>query len=223
MDPNAWALARLIIFVTGIANVASAGDNSCQLLSVNGEIQVRRSNTLAWEPATVEGLLEARETVRSGDASTARLLTFDGSIFTLPPNTQFEIHELRRMSRDELVLELTALDLQKLPVRKFAPENQPGAFILHGELPDSAGQREGSKSGDYIQCEERSALALFAQGYLTGFVLKWNRLLSAFPEHTSQPAEIALIQAYKQLDMPFRLQQARERFQQHWPNARLPN
>jgi hypothetical protein len=214
---------QLVIFITSCAALAGAGEKSCRLLSVTGDIQVRRANALAWEPATVDRELAERETIRSGEASTARLLTFDGSVFTLPPNTQFEIHELRRMSRNEIVLELTAIELQKLPVRKVSPEQPQNVFILHGAMPDSAQPHEMSESRDYIQREERGALALFAQDYLAGFVLKWNRLLSAFPEHASQPAEIALIRAYRHLDMPFRLQQALKRFKQYWPNERLPD
>ncbi len=62
---------------------------------------------------------------------------------------------------------------------------------------------------------------MFEQGYFAGFILKWNRLVSAFPDFVSEPVEAALIKAYEEMEMPLRTQQAVEQFKQRWPNSKL--
>ncbi|MGH7450502.1 MAG: hypothetical protein ACRENG_04100, partial [bacterium] len=79
-----------------------------------------------------------------------------------------------------------------------------------------AAPNDGAGSREYVRREERGALALFAQGYLAGFILKWNRLTSLFPACASEPAEAALVNAYQAMEMPFRMQQAQQRYQQCW-------
>lgn len=194
---------------------------TCRLLSATGEVQVRPANELNWELAASGRVFQNRETIRSGKASTAQIQTFDQEVFVLPENAQIEIRELQKLSRDEVVLELTALAMQNLPARKDSAKDQSSAFILHGTLPESLPQKNEAKSSEYIRREERGALALFEQGYFAGFILKWKRLTSAFPDVASEPVEAALIKAYEEMEMPLRTQQANEQFKQRWPDSKL--
>jgi hypothetical protein len=209
-----------LIFLIVSARLSWAQNKSCEVIAVAGHVQVRAANALQWELLEKGRILQERETLRSDKTATARLRTPEGKIFALPENAQIEIRELRWRDRNQVVLELTALEMQKLPAKKDSTPKPPAAFILHGALPDSAMPAPEAEMRDYLHREERGALALFAQGYYAGFILKWNRLLSAFSNFASEPAEAALIKAYEIMGMPFRMEQARERYQRNWVKSK---
>jgi hypothetical protein len=209
-------LRTLFIFLAGFWGAALAQDKPWVLTAVSGDVQIRGANELDWVRAEGGRALHERETLRCGKAATAQIKTAGDKVFVLPENAQIEIRELRPFNREHVVLELTALEMQKLPVKKDSTKRPSSAFILHGVLPDSAGKEVGPGTLEYIRREERGALALFAQGYLAGFILKWNRLTSLFPACASEAAEAALVKAYQAMEMPLRMQQAQQRYQQRW-------
>lgn len=209
-------LRTLFIFLAGFLGAALAQEKPWVLTAVSGDVQVRGANELDWVRAESGRILQDRETLRCGKAATAQIKAAGGKVFVLPEKAQIEIRELRSFNREQVVLELTALEMQKLPAKKDSTPKPASAFILHGILPDSAGKEGDPGILEYIRREERGALALFAQGYLAGFILKWNRLTSLFPACASEPAEAAMVKSYQALEMPFRMQQAQQRYQQRW-------
>jgi hypothetical protein len=209
-------LRTIFIFLAGFLGATLAQENPWVLTAVSGEVQVRGANELDWVRAESGRVLHERETLRCGKAATAQIKTAGGKVFVLPEDAQIEIRELRPFNREQVVLELTALEMQKLPVKKDSTQRPSSAFILHGARRDSAGKQNDPATLEYIRREERGALALFAQGYPAGFILKWTRLTSLFPACASEAAEAALIKAYQAMEMPFRMQQAQQRYQQRW-------
>ncbi len=209
-------LRTICIFLAVSFGIALAQDKSYVLMTVSGDVQIRSANELDWVRAESGRVLHERATLRCGKAATAQIKAAGGKAFVLPENAQIEIRELWPFNREQVVLELTALEMQKLPAKRDSTKRPSSAFILHGTLPDSAGKEGDPGTLEYIRREERGALALFAQGYLAGFILKWNRLTSLFPACASEAAEAALIKAYQALEMPFRMQQAQQRYQQRW-------
>ncbi len=130
-------IKHILILTLSLPFSIIAQEQRCRLISVMGEVQVRGANELSWEVAAGDRIFQNRETIRSGKASTAKIQAFDESVFVLPENAQIEIRELQRLSRDQVVLELTALAMQKLPVRKDSLKGQSSAYILHGASPES--------------------------------------------------------------------------------------
>jgi hypothetical protein len=210
-------LSTILILLAGFISAALPQEKPEVLAAVSGEVHVRGPNELTWARAESGRILRERETLRCGKAATAQIKIAGGKVFVLPENAQIEIRELRAFNREQVVLELTALELQKLPAKKDSAKRPSSAFILHGALSDSAEQKDDRSRLEYIRCEERGALALFEQGYLAGFILKWNRLVGAFPAVASEAAEAALIKAYEAMEMPLRMQQAQQKYQQRWP------
>ena len=191
----------LILLFIFNGNLFPSNPKSCSILSVSGNIELRAPYRTEWERATEDFILTDRTTIRSGKNSTAKLETYNGDVFTLPPNAQIEIQQLRKLNRNEVVLELTALDLQKLPAQPGTEQNSE-AFILHGAIQK---EEKNDESQKYISLEINGALALFEQGFIPGFILKWNKLLYAFPSVKSEKAQNALTESYKKMNMPKRL------------------
>ncbi len=215
---SAASLFLLLFWNTPSADAQAALD--WRVLTSTGVVQMRAESALAWSEVKTGHTLQLKTTLRSGKNSNARLQNAEGKIFVLPGHAQIVAHELQQYTREEVVLALTALELQRLPTRGAPTQSPKSAFILHGAAPDSA--TSNMLADKYIQQEERGAFALFEQGYLGGFILKWNRLTHLFPAISSERAESALIEAYTALGMPLRAQQAREHFKQRRPQAALP-
>jgi hypothetical protein len=209
-------MLTIFIFLAVTFGTALAQEKPYVLMAVSGDVQIRGANEVDWGRAEGGRVLQERETLRCSKAATAQIKTDGGKIFILPEDAQIEIRELRSLNREQVVLELTALEMQKLPAKKDSTKRPASAFILHGTLPDSARKESDQVTLAYMRREERGALALFTQGYLAGFILKWNRLTSLLPACASEPAEAALIEAYQAMAMPFRMQQAQQRYRQRW-------
>ena len=189
-----WLMCLLIPFA------AVAGDR-CQLVSFQGRIEMRSGFEDQWISVTENQLLETRVTVRTGSKSGAVLQSFDGSVFRLPENAQIEMEDLKKKTRNEVIMALTALELQKLPGSRDQ-EKPAQAFVLHGALPvpESPEARDA-----YLFLEENGAVALYDQGFVSGFILKWNRLHYQFPDVVLSRADILIESAYEQMEMPGRL------------------
>jgi hypothetical protein len=191
----------ILFFILPCTLFSTETGDVCILLSIHDKVDIREPYQKEWKTASNISILKDLMTVKSGSNSYAKIKTYDGSIFLLPPDAQIEIRELKKITRDELVSELTALDLQKLPAKKKST-NTHNAFVLHGFLKDSA---DAGSLKKYIKFEEKGALSLFEQGYISGFVIKSNRLKYAFPKYSSKKLETALIKAYKIMEMPARM------------------
>ncbi|NUO83967.1 hypothetical protein HUU05_28160 [candidate division KSB1 bacterium] len=214
------AAALILLLMWNLQSAHAQTESGWRVLASSGEVQIRAENAVTWSAVKTQHDLQRKATLRTGKNSHARLQNAAGKTFLLPEEAQIEIHELDEYRRTEIVLALTALDLQRLPLRKDSIKTSKSAFILHGAVSDNTDLQTNGEL--YIRLEENGTLALFEQGFLGGFILKWNRLLQLFPRASSENAEAALIKAYTTLGMPLRAQQARERFQRKWPHAILP-
>ena len=128
-------LRTLFIFLAACWSMTLAQEKPWALMTVSGDVQVRGANELDWVRAENGRVLHARETLRCGKAATAQIKAAGGKVFVLPENAQFEIRELRPFNREQVVLELTALELQKLPAKKGSTPKPASTFILHGAFP----------------------------------------------------------------------------------------
>jgi hypothetical protein len=172
----------------------------CLIESTSGVVELREPFGEAWQSVTNGTKLIEGQTIRTDKNGKVRIRTFDQSIMELPSLAQIEVRDMKRMTRDDLILELTALELQQLP----NPENRDNserAFVLHGAPYESATKVPES----VIQQEDNGAMALYEQGFIPGFILKWNRWRMAFPELTLPNADQAISKAYEQMDMPARM------------------
>lgn len=193
----------LLFFILASELFSAPLEQACVVLSFQGEIEVREPYQKDWKPVPIGAILEDRETIRCQNNSSAKIKTFDGSFFTLPANAQIEIGELKKLDKNDVIMELTILEVQKLP-QQVEPSKRNNAFILHGSLPDSVNVEEIQ---NYVSMETNGALALFNQGFISGFIIKWNKLTTIYPNVSSEKTKAALIKACKLMDMPARLKE----------------
>lgn len=198
-----------------------AQDPYCQVRSIAGDVEVREANQTAWKPLNESRTLKERETIRTGRGGTAKINSFNGEVFTLPESAQIEVRDLRRLSRNDIVMELTGIELQRLPASKDAPILNQTSFVLHGSQPTKTENVKTDEFAAYVNRQITGMLSLFKQGFVAGFIIKWNRFANANPEVTSEEVEAILIRAYKSFKMPFRMKEAAQQFKQKWPDSNL--
>jgi len=64
---------------------------SFKVFDVEGDVRVKRRNSLQWEQASLDMELEPQDKVQTGDKGSALLFAFDGSLYELKPNSLIEI------------------------------------------------------------------------------------------------------------------------------------
>lgn len=66
---------------------------SFKVFDVDGDVRVKRKNSLQWEQAVQDMELEPRDKVQTGKGGSALLFAFDGSLYELKPNSLIEIQK----------------------------------------------------------------------------------------------------------------------------------
>ncbi len=66
---------------------------SFKVFDVEGDVRVKRKNSLQWEQAVQDMELEPMDKVQTGERGSALLFAFDGSLYELKPNSLIEIQK----------------------------------------------------------------------------------------------------------------------------------
>lgn len=206
------------IFVAYLSSQAAAQEKGFRIDNLGGDIRYRTAFATEWIIIQKNTILQEHDMIRSGPGASANIHGPDNAIFRFPEMAQIEMRELLPMTRNELVMALTALEILELPGKAEKPQNQ-SAFILHGKrLSDSIHTEKGFF--EYVKLEENGALALFEQRFLSGFIFKCNKLKRLYPEFQLKDLQLALIKAYDEMEMPFRKEKELQDFNTRWPEAR---
>ena len=180
----------------------AAGDD-CVVQSLEGGVQIREPFQNDWVRAKKGIVLKDHSTIRSQSNGRARIRTYSGEPFVLPPEAQIEVSDLRQLSREDLMMELTAIEMQKLPEQNQETKAET-ALVLHGAVHETRDLEAIRK--EFVELETNGALSLFHQGFISGFIVKANRLMVQFPEENFLDLAAELIQAYDAMKMPSRKQ-----------------
>lgn len=199
-------MKRLFLLFAVIAPLLWGQSAKCELISQEGQVRIRPAYQEGWSAIREGDTLASLATVWTSHGSRAVFKTGDGSEFILPANARIEIRELKQLSRDEVIMELTALELQKLP-GSDETERPARAFVLHGSPPEIDDENSRLR---YLTLEENGAVALFEQGFISGFIIKWNRLHYQFPGVKLSEADRLIESAYEQMNMPARLKAVKQ-------------
>lgn len=87
---------RRFELVSGLANQDCVG--SGQVISVEGRVEVQRTNQTRWERAREKQPLYNGDFVKTGSDGTAEILFSDGTVFRVAPDSLLEVHRDARAS-----------------------------------------------------------------------------------------------------------------------------
>jgi len=184
------------------ASAGRAGDPVI-IKSCKGEVQWRERTARNWQRATANLTLPKSAAIRTMQNGRVVLRTYYGIEFSLPENAELDTYELSPFSREELVMELTALELQSLPEKKNNPMDESTDFVLHGAMSDSG---QSSETMAFRKRQMNGLLALYKQGFYAGFILKYYQLELLFPDLNDPALRQALLVSFEKMNMPARYQ-----------------
>ena len=148
-----------------------------KILTISGEVKVRRGVEEKWEVATIGLRLKEIDTILTGSEGEVLLELPDGKRFRLESNAILDIADLREISKQELFLILVEDKINKIEKKEEATPLRIGnVSVVHGASRDTA-----SIPSVKIQVETQERVrngirALFVQEYYTNTILKIHNI-----------------------------------------------
>lgn len=168
-------LIGLLIYT---ATDVSAG---AHIISLQGDVKVRRGLEETWLRAAEGMLLEDMDSILNGETAEAVLEMDDGRTFRLGSNAILDIADLRRITEQQLFLYLTAKKIQNLdPPGHGGPVRIQNVSTVRAENRSKSGGH-GSDAADPLIWKQKAnaALAMIEQAYYPNAVVKLHKILDA--------------------------------------------
>jgi tetratricopeptide (TPR) repeat protein len=173
-------LLLTFIFI-GLTQIVSAAP-AVKIISISGEVKIRRGVEETWHHAAVGMLLEEIDTILTGEASAVVLKTDEGATFRLGGLAILDIADLRKITERELFLYLMSQKVNQIPSREGKTRLRIGnVSVVHGE--PKAGQarsQSDDESKNWMQ-ETNGAKALYEQEYYPNAIMKLHKMLAKYP------------------------------------------
>jgi len=177
-NKNSIVVLTLMVFVQIAAAVPLV-----KIISISGEVKVRRGVEESWQHAVAGISLEEIDTILTGEASTVTLETQEGETFRLGSYAILDIADLRRITEREMFLYLMSQKVNQIPDRSEKAKLRVGnVSAIHGESKAGAarGKAERDESPSWKQ-ETNGAQALYEQSYFPNAVVKLHKVLAKYP------------------------------------------
>jgi hypothetical protein len=167
--------------------ISNALSGEIVIQKVKGEVMVRSGVDEEWNLAKSGAILKPKDTVKTGKKGSA-VLTFtenDRSAKTkkivLPAEVILDLLDVRTLSQEELILQLTMEKVRASSYEDYNGELQiPNTTVVHGEkpaqsLPVSAANLEQAKF------QMNGARVLFSHGFYSTCAVKAENIMNRFP------------------------------------------
>jgi len=171
-----------IVALLGSAQIVFA-TSSVKIISISGEVKVRRGVEENWHPAAAGMSLEEIDTILTGEAATVTLETQEGETFRLGSYAILDIADLRKITEREMFLYLMSQKVNQIPERPEKAKLRVGnVSAIHGESKAGAARNKSAEgeSPSWKQ-ETNGAQALYEQGYYPNAVVKLHKVLAKYP------------------------------------------
>jgi len=172
----------ILFFPCFVQTVAAAP--AVKIISISGEVKVRRGVEESWHPAAAGMSLEAIDTILTGEASAVALETPDGGTFRLGSYAILDIADLRKITEREMFLYLMSQKVNQIPQRPEKVKLRVGnVSVVHGESKAGESADKNKKPESQIWAQETNgAKALYEQRYYPNAVVKLHKVLAKYPD-----------------------------------------
>ncbi len=167
----------ILVLITSLTLAAEI-----KVLSVSGDVKVRQGVNEDWRLLNIGEKLGIEDAVRIGSKSSALLILDDGKKIALPDQSIVEIADLRKLTREELLLKLAMERILVVPPQDRSTDLiPPRTTIIHGEkrsdkinsLPESSGNATLILNGAKI---------LYDNQYFGTFILRVKEVFRIYPD-----------------------------------------
>jgi tetratricopeptide (TPR) repeat protein len=169
------------LLLAAMAQFASAAP-AAKIISLSGEVKIRRDVEETWHHAAVGMRLEELDTILTGEASAVVLETPDGATFRLSSYAILDIADLRKITEREMFLLLMSNKVNQIPAREEKTRLRIGnVSVIHGESKAASSRRPAEDESQIWVQESNGAKALYDQRYYTNAILKLHKILAKYP------------------------------------------
>jgi len=160
---------------------AGFASHQVKIVTVTGDIKIRRGVEETWVAAKLGMLLEEIDTIQTGEKSAVTLKIKSGKIFKLNSNAQIDISDLRKVSEKEMQLYLVSKKISKIKQRKRkTPLRVGNVSVVHGLKADEQKASVNNFEKNLWRKKTNGAKALFDFQYYTNTVIKLNKIMSKY-------------------------------------------
>jgi len=158
------------------------GQNGAKIVSLKGDVRVRRGLEENWINANMGMLLKDIDTILTDEASEVVLEIQEGSRFTLGGQSILDISDLRKITERELFLYLMSQKISRIqsPDQK-SKLHIANVSVVRAEKKTSSVEEEISLNSQMWSMEKNGAMALFMQQYYTNAIVKCHKILVRYP------------------------------------------
>lgn len=155
-----------------------------KILSLSGDVKIRRGVEENWQRAGVGMALEEIDTILTGEAATVTLETPDGGTFRLGSFAILDIADLRKISEREMFVFLMKQKVNQIPDRPEKVKLRVGnVSVIHGtSSAEATRNKSGPDDSQNWKQETNGAQALYEQGYYPNAVVKLHKVLAKHPD-----------------------------------------
>jgi tetratricopeptide (TPR) repeat protein len=155
-----------------------------KIVSISGEVKIRRGVEEDWHHAAVGMLLETLDTILTLERAEVVLELNDGATFRLGSNAMLDVADLRKITERELFLYLMSEKIGKIPPRQEKTRLRVAdVSVVHGESKaKSTGNAAGNSDDNRWVQEANGAKALYAQQYFPNAVVRLHKILAKYPD-----------------------------------------
>ena len=152
---------------------------------VKGEVAVRSGVQETWHPVKAGDRLKPHDSMRTGKDASAVLIVamvdgMDPAKISLPADVILDLSDVRKLTRDELILKLT---MERVKASSYEWKNSelqiPNATVVHGERRKEAAPENVDERGAVLLMN--GTKVLFHNGFFSTCALKGLSLLGRFP------------------------------------------
>ena len=180
-------MKRWILIIAAICLLAqpAVAETRVKIISIIGDVYVRRGLDEDWQNARFGLLLEDIDTILTGEAAEVILQLDGGDRFTLGPNAILDISDLRKITERDLFLFLMSQKVNRIERRDTRSKLQNERISVvraerkempSGKAPEEADSRSWKR-------EINGANALFDHRLYTNAIVKYHKILDKYPSN----------------------------------------
>lgn len=180
MKPRSLIACYWLIFSIAIASAAP----QAKIISISGEVKVRRGVEEDWHRAAVGMALENLDTILALEGAEVVLQLGDGATFRLGGNAILDIADLRKMTERELFLYLMSEKIGSIPPREEKSRLRVAdVSVVHGESKAESSRDAGSTGNTHRVQETNGAKALYVQQFYPNAIVRLHKILAKYPDN----------------------------------------
>jgi hypothetical protein len=173
---------QLSFLLLAVAAQFASAAPAVKIVSLSGEVKVRRGVEENWHHAAADMRLEEIDTILTGEASAVVLETPDGATFRLSSYAILDIADLRKITEREMFLYLMSNKVNQIPPRQEKTRLRIGnVSVIHGASKAESPRRAGEEDSQMWVQESNGAKALYEQHYYPNAVVKLHKTLAKYP------------------------------------------